>query len=111
MLQLWLPFLVTTALPKTSLGMFVLGSGGSRPSAKEGAHLTMNVEFCEDNSSTSKKMRFFRQNKEGGPDPPGPSPGSATLRVLLCLATKLRDTIPLKSLKENTFLNKSFISL
>ena len=40
-------------------------SGGSRPSAKEGARLTMNVEFCEDNSGTSKKMRYFRKNKVG----------------------------------------------
>ena len=23
----------------------------------------MNVEFCEDNSGTSKKMRYFRKNK------------------------------------------------
>ena len=36
-------------------------------SAKEGARLTMNVEFCEDNSGTSKKMRCFRKNKV---DPP-----------------------------------------
>ena len=42
----------------------VMFSGGSRPSAKEGARLTMNVEFCEkDHSSTSKKMRYFRKNK------------------------------------------------
>ena len=26
----------------------------------------MNVEFCEDNSGGSKKMRYFRKNKEGG---------------------------------------------
>ena len=38
-------------------------SGGSRPSAKEGARLTMNVDFCEDNSVTSKEMRYFRKNK------------------------------------------------
>ena len=25
----------------------------------------MNVEFCEDNSGTSKKMRYFRKNKVG----------------------------------------------
>ena len=31
-------------------------SGGSRPSAKEGARLTMNVEFCED------KFRHFKEN-------------------------------------------------
>ena len=42
--------------------MYSLYSGGSRPSAKEGACLTMNVEFCEDNSGT-KKMRYF-QKKE-----------------------------------------------
>ena len=38
-------------------------SGGSRPSAKEGACLTMNIEFFEENSGTSKKMRYFRKNK------------------------------------------------
>ena len=26
----------------------------------------MNVEFCEDNSGTSKKMHYFRKNKGGG---------------------------------------------
>ena len=34
----------------------------------------MNVEFCEDNSGTSKKMRYFRKNKGGGgggASPPG----------------------------------------
>ena len=31
--------------------------------AKEGARLTMKVEFCENNSGTSKKMRYFRRNK------------------------------------------------
>ena len=44
-------------------------SGGSRPSAKEWARLTMNVEFCEDNSGTSKKMRYFRKNKMGAKAP------------------------------------------
>ena len=39
--------------------IFILASGGSRPSAKEGARLTINVEFCEDNSGTSKKMQYF----------------------------------------------------
>ena len=34
-------------------------SGGSRPSAKEGDCLTMNVEFFEGNSGTSKKMHYF----------------------------------------------------
>ena len=43
-------------------------SGRSRPSAKgvgagggsfEG--LTMNVEFCEDNSGSEQKMRYFRK--------------------------------------------------
>ena len=47
--------------------MFI--SGGSRPSAKEGARLTMDVEFCEDNSGTSKKMRYFRKNKVGATPP------------------------------------------
>ena len=46
-------------------------SGESRPSAKEGACLTMNVEFCEDNSGTSKKMCYFQKNKVGA-CPPGP---------------------------------------
>ena len=41
-------------------------SGRSSPSAKEGSHLTMNIEFCEKNSGTSKKMRYFRKNKGGG---------------------------------------------
>ena len=50
-------------------------SGGSRPSAKDGVHLTMNVEFCEDNSGTSKKMHFFQKIQSGTP---GPSPGSTT---------------------------------
>ena len=50
------------------------GSGGSRPSAKEGLifkGLTMNVKFCENNSGTSKKMRYFQKNKVGawGPWP------------------------------------------
>jgi len=26
----------------------------------------MNIEFCEENSGTSKKMRYFRKNKGGG---------------------------------------------
>ena len=30
----------------------------------------MNVEFCEDNSNTSKKMRYFRKNKVGARAPP-----------------------------------------
>ena len=45
--------------------------------SKEGARLTMKVEFSEDNSGTSKKMRYFRKNRVG-PGPPDPSPGSAT---------------------------------
>ena len=36
----------------------------------------MNVKFYEDDSGTSKKMRYFRKNKVGGP---GPSPESATV--------------------------------
>ena len=44
-------------------------SGGSRPSAKEGPRLTMNVEFHEDNSGTSKKMRYFLKNKVGARAP------------------------------------------
>ena len=62
-----LPFPLTTHLT----------SGGSRPSAKEGDRLTMNVEFCEDNSSTSMIMRYFR--KIGW----GPSPGFATVNCTL----------------------------
>ena len=71
-------------------------SGGSRPSAKEGVRLTMKVEFCEDNSGTSKKMRYFRKNKVGGPGrgpgPRVPSPGSATA----VYATLIQDKIELK---------------
>ena len=39
--------------------------------------LTMNVEFCEENSSRSKKMRYFRKNsgEGGGRAPKGPSLG------------------------------------
>ena len=48
-------------------------SGGSRPSAKEGARLAVNVEFCEGNSGTSKKMRYA-----------GPSPRSVSVIFLLC---------------------------
>ena len=48
-------------------------SGGSRPLAKEGARLTMNVEFCKDNSGTSKKMPYFQKNKVGA-WAPGPLP-------------------------------------
>ena len=40
------------------------------------ARLTMNAEFCEDNSVTSKKTRYCRKNKVRV-RPPGPSPGSA----------------------------------
>ena len=32
--------------------------------------MTMNVEFCEDNSGASKKMRYFRKNKVGARTPP-----------------------------------------
>ena len=53
-------------------------SGGSRPSAKEGARLTMNVEFCEDNSGTSKKMRYFRKNEVGARAPRVPPLDPAT---------------------------------
>ena len=44
-----------------------MSSGGSRRSPKGGGGggafegLTMNVEFCEDNSGRSKKMRCFRK--------------------------------------------------
>ena len=44
--------------------------GGSRPSPKGWGHLTMNVEFCEDNSGRSKKMDYFQKNK-GPPGTPG----------------------------------------
>ena len=55
----------------------IVGSSGSRPkggggSAFEG--LTTNVEFCEDNSGRSKKMRHFRKKWGRGV----PSPGSVT---------------------------------
>ena len=32
--------------------------------------LTMNLEFCEDNSGTSKKMHNFQENKVGAWAPP-----------------------------------------
>ena len=48
---------------KTRVQVHTPFSGRSSPSAKEGAHLTMNIEFCEENSGTSKKMRYFRKNK------------------------------------------------
>ena len=35
----------------------------------------MNVEFCEDNSGTSKKMRYFRKNRGGGGGGGGRTPG------------------------------------
>ena len=41
----------------------------------------MDVEFCEDNSRRSKKMRYFRKIKGGGGGggrSSGPSSGSAT---------------------------------
>ena len=66
-------------------------SGGSRPSAKEWARLSMNVEFCEDNSGTTKKMCYFRKNKGGGPYPPGPSPGSATEIKLFSLHREMKE--------------------
>ena len=48
--------------------------------------LTINVEFCEDNSGRSKKMRYISEKnnggggggKGGGGGPPVPSPGFAT---------------------------------
>ena len=54
-------------------------SGGSRPSPKRvGAFkgLATNVEFCEDNSGSSTKIRYFRIRGGGGGG--GGSPGSAT---------------------------------
>ena len=54
---------VVWLLVSTLMGEF---SGGSRPSAKEGARLTMNVEFWEDNSGT------ISENIRWGPGPPGP---------------------------------------
>ena len=51
-------------------------SGGSRPSPKGvggggGGRLTMNGEFCGDNSERSKNMSYFRKNKgERGPRAP-----------------------------------------
>ena len=38
----------------------------------------MNIEFCEENSGTSMKMRYFRKNKVGAPGPPALQSGSAT---------------------------------
>ena len=53
------------------------GGGGGGGGAFEG--LTMNVEFCEDNSGDPKKIRYFRKIAEGGggggfPGPPWPLP-------------------------------------
>ena len=48
-----------------ALASVVINSGRYRPSPKEqGAFegLTMNVEFCEDNSGRSKKMCYFQKN-------------------------------------------------
>ena len=40
--------------------------------------LTMNVEFCEDNSGNGQKMRY--SGKKGGRvGPPDPDPGLATI--------------------------------
>ena len=50
------------------LSIIVRGGGGTF----EG--LTMNVEFCEDNFGSSKKMRYLRNNRGGGGGPPGPLP-------------------------------------
>ena len=40
--------------------------------------LAVNVEFCANNSGRSKKMRYFRKDREGegggGTGPPGPLP-------------------------------------
>ena len=52
------------------LSIIVRGEGG-RGRTFEG--LTMNVEFCEDNFGSSKKMRYLRNNRGGG-GPPGPLP-------------------------------------
>ena len=54
---------VTERTSKSMGNIWGAQTGGSRPSAKEGARLTMNVEFCEDNSGISNKMRYFRENK------------------------------------------------
>ena len=70
-----LPFVLFKMSLTTCRDNFFLknaSSGGSRPSAKEGARLTMNVEFCEDNFGTSKKMRYFRKNKVGARAPRAP---------------------------------------
>ena len=40
----------------------------------------MNVEFCEGNSGSTQKMRYFRKKNKGGSGPAGPSPGSATVK-------------------------------
>ena len=62
-------FLVALQLVCT---LYTIFSGGSRPSVEEGARLTRNVQFCEDNSGTSKKMRYFQKNKVGAQPPRAP---------------------------------------
>ena len=55
------------------------GGGGGRGGGRD---LTMNVEFCLDNSGTSKKMRYFRIKKWGPLDPPLDDDGKALSAVL-----------------------------
>ena len=61
---------------KYKIKFIVLYSGGSRPSPKGGGGafegLTINAEFCKDNSGRSKKMRYFRKNKEVATPPLDP---------------------------------------
>ena len=77
-------FNVSEPVPCSELFRSFTFSGGSRPSAMEGARLTMNVEFCKDNSDTSKKIRYFRKIKVGARaprDPPLDPPLSLVIKL------------------------------
>ena len=54
------PLLLQVKDPDLQLG----GQGGGGGGAFE--DLTLNVEFCKDNSSSLLKMRYFRKNMGGG---------------------------------------------
>ena len=53
--------------------------------------LTINVEFCKDNSGTSKKMRYFRKNKVGAGVPQAPP---LDLPLGLLLSSSCSSVIP-----------------
>ena len=58
-------------MPVAYPDLHLTGGGGGGGGAFEG--LTINIEFCEDNSGRSKKTRYFRKIRGGGGlplDPP-----------------------------------------